>query len=285
MSSNFYGHNPNLKLPFIFDKTYPNFYEAIQEINLYDEDNNLRDPIYVGRYIFINYDLPPKTGGDNNDIFGGYPKIEWSEEKEEYAEILATGNNASLNNLIDTVAFDSDIDYHLSAWRKIIKYEDDNPKYDYEQIGSFNVTLPQINLVNKLIDPEEVIEETIDGEITPPEKGSTNQTYYLTIPIAKPWDIQLGDYDYHQDGFNPEENNYEEELSDFSLEEDLAKNYIRLETDSENPGVKFLKISLPAIGNTIAELFNLMYGKDRDQTNITWDFTYQSVIYKILSQE
>ena len=147
MSNNFYGTDVNLGLPFVFDKVYSNFRDAINSIEI--------DKIFLGRYILINYDLEPVLAEDSI--------IRDSEGWVAVADKKNSAKNQFIDQYVitdDDLNFDQSKNYHLSIWRKAFK----NDKFYYEQIGSLDVTFPTLILAPDYKYPEDINQEISLGK-------------------------------------------------------------------------------------------------------------------------
>lgn len=251
----FYGDNLNLNLPFTFDKTYPNFYSAMMDI----------DNIFLGRYIFIRY-------SDDEDI--DLPEGFFTEDQlSKYYDFVSESSPHNKNWFIDKVYIDNTVDYHLTAWKKTVI---NGSEYGYEMVGNFDVTLPSIQIGIDYKSPAEVERIVSEGKhdesIT--VKGDQKREYLVTVPSARAWQIEL-DRDgpnLNEDGFDKQTNYYDEQATENFIrfvpepaedaEEEEKTNY----QEDFNAGIKRLQVELPIIGNTVAKTYDVIYGSSSPGT-------------------
>ena len=226
----FFGNISNEgKTLLTFDKIYSTR-KAMDESLL--DDKYMDDSVFIGRYVLVKYDGSRQENNEN------YHKC-WEIDKEAYKDENKNGA----------------VTYDGTVWQKVIK----DGKPTYELIGDLNAPVPTFE--TKVIPPS-----AEGGKIILPsfEKEEWADLIF-TYKVQDNWRFAIGNIDFNQDGFRPESRNY----TDVPVED----NYIR--TDDKSSGAyeeeygegindtKELSIYLPAIGDTICKVWDIVYGENR----------------------
>lgn len=245
----FYGDNLNLNLPFTFDKTYPNFYSAMQDI----------ENIFLGRYIFIRYTEKIDTEIPDNFFT--------DEELTIYHNFAAEATPGNKNWFIDKVYKKDEVNYHLTAWKKSVINGAD---YGYELVGNFDVTLPYIKAEVDYKSPAEIEEMVLEGtrQEAVTVKGNAEKEYIIVVPSARAWRIELDEEgpNFNEAGFDAETNYYDEQNTENFIRfkgapgEDASQEEKDSYEADHRAGIKRLQIEIPAIGNAVSQAYDVIYG-------------------------
>lgn len=251
----FYGDNPNLNLPFTFDKTYPNFYSAMKDIG----------SIFLGRYVFVRYSENTETEIPE-DFFT-------DEQWTTYYDFAAESTPGNKNWFIDKVYMQDEVNYHLTAWKKTVI---DGTNYGYELVGNFDVTLPYIKAEVEYKSPAAIEEMVKLGErqeaVT--VKGNAEKEYIIIVPSARAWSIEL-DRDgpnLNTSGFDEQTNYYDAQNTENFIKfieqpaEDASEEEKNNYKEDFDAGIKRLQIELPIVGNTVAKAYDVIYGSSSPGT-------------------
>lgn len=240
--SGFYGKITNFdKSAFKFDRIYSSRKKMEEAIE------NGDDGVFIGRYVLVDYnqittpEIPGGGDGSNEDP-------------------------ATLDSIYGT-----DRNWDSTVWQKVyVRNNENQQQVAYRFIADLNTAMPTLtHLASPPGTP--VI-------FTPKQDGNC---YELQIPDI--WDIMLKSPDFNVDGFSKNERNYVDNPTDeitFSLSHQGNNTYDEYyviedgEIISKNKpnaeNTKELNITLQSIGNTICNVWDIIYGTNRN-TDIQWN--------------
>lgn len=215
-------------------------------------------------------------GGDNN----GYAIFE--KQAENYSP--AKENIYFDNYLKDTLAYpDSRRGYDSTVWQKI--YVDESE--EYVMIAELNSVVPTFDLT---VDAPQLLDGK-NEKIEAPHFDADSTNVYYKLHVQPNWGFRVkpsenGDIPgkniyYNRAGFNPEiQSRIEIGKNDDVIEITTAQSGALYNTHNKlNPNevkpaddIQELSIILPSIGNTISDIWDIVYGADKKRdTIISWD--------------
>ena len=266
---------------FQFDRVYPNrvAMEAAQNT----------DGVYAGRYILIEYGQryekkkqldtngEPISNGANGFVY---------ETDEEGKPVIVQTEEYSSNYNIDVAQFG--VPYDSTVWQKIYSSESGEK---YVMVAELNALAPKLNLEH--IDPVVYSYDTsANDEVyilgTNPNNNKTdlvklnnvkesinessfdlvesNELQY-ELKFPDPVKLELGnkDINYNKEGFDvvysiPIDDNDQNSYIGW-VPKGLNANDVDQTGDKKTVDTKSLHMNLPAFGNTIKELYDLIYGR------------------------
>ena len=228
-----YGNINNInKSVFQFDKIYSSRFDM--------EDKCASDEVFIGRYVLIKYEDRTVPSEDTN--------------KEGYR---AEG-------------------YDGTVWQKVYNSEKSSG-VEYVLIAELNTLAPALKFVTT--PPSNA--PTWMASVNPEESGAT--LYTITLPAA--WGFTTGQIDFNEAGFDPEtgQEKINEETGE-KVADSITLNKISNTTnfpitdingktsEDENwiptyaEDTYQLDINLPSIGNTIAKIWDIIYGTPSEDT-------------------
>lgn len=110
-----------------------------------------------------------------------------------------------------------------------------------------------------------------------PRFGTQRTNLEYTLHVQPTWGFRTKEIDYNKDGFSKENRNYKNQDDKIEITEAQSEN---LYTTNDNKphekekanDIKELSIILPTIGNTISDIWDIVYGADKERdTIISWD--------------
>lgn len=267
---------------FQFDREYKSRVEM--------EQNCTTDGVYIGRYVLINYgengiryEKKTNNGGD----------MTFEQDGQLYYFVQQTQEyTTSMNE--DLAAFGAV--YDSTVWQKIYTLTEGEK---YVMIAELNANAPRLDLeVNEPLlykytdDPSEAedvyILTTVNGETVPTllpnvaveyvqpqfdEARSTESSYFLMMPRSVELAANEDDINYNKNGFNVVYN-VGKTANDYHsyihwIPEELEAVDVDAPGDMKLINKKRLVINLPAFGNVMGELYDLLYGvPGNDGTNV-----------------
>jgi hypothetical protein len=152
------------------------------------------------------------------------------------------GDGYEANAAKDSVNYDS------TVWKKV---KNSDGKFTYIKIADLNTTNPSFAI--ELTEPSDTPKVELD------KVDNDNNEYVIKMP--KPWGFKQGDLEFNEKGFNPDIHYIDEK-----------EDKIAVEDDGE---AKKWSIVLPSVGNSIAEVWDIVYGAaandEARNTDIAWD--------------
>ena len=303
----FYGKiNSNAKSSFTFDKVYPTRRMA----DLYAET----DGVFIGRFVLVDYDhgdyadyttIP--NDGDTGIIEaeGSIKRVTVTETidnletevvKYQFYEAGAWGEPkyltyAELFNA-DTAVYESQRGYDSTVWQKVTSPITGASLY--AMTAELNSVVPTIVLT-----PDAPSDNTAKHSAY---FGSATNDVYYDLHLEVPWKFKLSsvignNVYYNKDGFDATTVNYSTDKYPTVTDEFTAKNSSSglKYYDPNNPqtpavfnDTKELVANLPGIGDSVAQLWDVMYGgKDlakrnskgeyKRNTKVQWDGSYSGL--------
>lgn len=267
---------------FQFDREYKSRVEM--------EQNCSTDGVYIGRYVLINYGnsgirYEKKIVDGNEATFEQDGQLYYFvQQTQEYT--------TSMNE--DLAAFGAV--YDSTVWQKIYTLTEGEK---YIMIAELNSNAPRLELevsepllykhTEDASEAEEVyILKTVNGETVPTllpnvaveyiqpsfdEARSTESSYFLVMPRSVELTANESDINYNKNGFNVVYN-VGKTANDYHsyihwIPETLEETDVDASGDSKLINKKRLVINLPAFGNVMGELYDLLYGvPGNDGTNV-----------------
>lgn len=249
------------------------------------------DGVYIGRYVLINYgnngiryEKKQAPGGGDMTMIQDGQVYYYIQQTEEYSQ--------SLNE--DLEAFGAV--YDSTVWQKIYTLTEGEK---YIMIAELNAMAPRFEIdinepllykyADNAADAEEVyVLKEQNGETVPvllprvqvdyvqpafDEAKSTESSYFLKMPRSVELAADEQDINYNRNGFNVVYN-VGKGTNDYHsyihwIPEGLAAEDVDQSGDSKLVNKKKLVINLPAFGNVMSELYDLLYGvPGNDGTNV-----------------
>lgn len=140
------------------------------------------------------------------------------------------------------------VNYDSTVWKKV---KNSDGKFTYIKIADLNTTNPGFTI--ELTEPSDTPKVELD-------KTDNDKNEY-TIKMPKPWGFKQGDLEFNEKGFNPDIHYIDDK-----------EDKIAVEDDGE---AKKWSIVLPSVGNSIAEVWDIIYGAaandEARNTDIAWD--------------
>lgn len=269
---------------FQFDREYKSRVEMEQQCST--------DGVYIGRYVLINYGengirYEKKLANDGGDMT-------FEQNGQLYYFVQQTQEyTTSMNE--DLAAFGAV--YDSTVWQKIYTLTEGEK---YIMIAELNSNAPKLELeINEPLlykyadnpaDAEDVyiLTTTENNEVVPTllprvaveyvqpqfdEARSTESSYFLMMPRSVELTANESDINYNKNGFNIVYN-VGKTINDYHsyihwIPEGLTADDVDAAGDSKLINRKRLVVNLPAFGNVMAELYDLLYGvPGNDGTNV-----------------
>ena len=243
--SGFYDKITNrMRFAFQFDKIYKSY--AAMDDGLTGNNNTPVDFIYIGRYVLI--------------------QSESGEGCEERPEFLTASRSS----------------WDGTVWQKT-RLGDGKEKYVF--VADLNSIKPKLTITtDNPLKEEDYLNEDFEYENSSYFAEDSNDIEWkLHVPAL--WNIKLGEVEFNKLGFDKNKSNI------VSRDDDIFHSYGQTGLkywDRESQTLKVaddiykINMLLPSIGNTVSNLWNLIYGKDVEKTQRGRYFFYDYSDYQFV---
>lgn len=243
--SGFYDKITNrMRFAFQFDKIYKSY--AAMDDGLTGNNNTPVDFIYIGRYVLI--------------------QSESGEGCEERPEFLTASRSS----------------WDGTVWQKT-RLGDGKEKYVF--VADLNSIKPKLTITtDNPLKEEDYLNEDFEYENSSYfAEDSTDIEWKLHVPAL--WNVKLGEVEFNKLGFDKNKSNI------VSKDDDIFHSYGQTGLkywDKESQTLKVaddiykINMLLPSIGNTVSNLWNLIYGKDVEKTQRGRYFFYDYSDYQLV---
>lgn len=214
-------------------------------------NNNQANTSMTFDKVYPNRTEMDKNAADDGVFVGRFVLVEYGDNDEEYSK------NYSIDNETYTKLGRG---YDSTVWRKVLP--EDGKGY-YVMLAELNSVVPTFDIEAEApgssSDPTKPIKPHFD-------KDSTN--VYYNLHVGTPWGFKVDNIDFNQSGFNKDViNESGKSLSDNNITMNIGysgEKYYDHDTNSMQPGLdqQQLNINLPAIGDTISKVWDVVYGDE-----------------------